>query len=579
MSSIPKFLNVKERCPSGTCSPVLAWSPLPQKRQLNFIKNSSSNNKNYNENKQPLYPNCDFTIWLRSCQEEIKFPIYGKISGEIPKWLNGSLIRNGPGSLKVADEEFTHLFDSSGLLHKFGIKNGEVTYQCRFLQSDVYKKNWKAKRIVHSEFGTKIVEDPCHSIFKRIATVFSKEVSDNSMISVYPFGDELYAFGETPMIHRIDSETLETKEKVNIGEYVSIVNHTSHPHVLKSGTVYNLGMSISSSGIYHNIVEFPQTETGFSKSMFEKARIVASVPARWRLHPSYMHSFGITDNYYIIVEQPLSISVLGLISSKLNNEPLAGCFRWYHEEYTRITVISRTNGEVFETFFSKSFFYLHIINQYEMDNHIVLDICMYKDPSMLDCMYIETMKTMQQNPDYAKMFRGRPARFVLPLEPIRDAAESRNLVTLKNVHAKAYYMSNKKILVEPEKLCDIGCETPRINYENYLGKPYRYFYAISADVDADNPGTLIKVDVSSHSTKTWCEKNCYPSEPIFVPSPDSKTEDEGVILSAMVWGEEDTNHVGLLILDAVTFTELGRADFQTLSPAPKCLHGWYLPSK
>lgn len=579
MSSKREFLTVQEECPSGTCSPVLAWSPLPQRRKLNFVKSSSSSIKHYDENSEPLYPNCDFTVWLRSCQEEIKTPICGKISGNIPKWLNGSLIRNGPGSIKVGDEEFTHLFDSSGLLHKFGIKNGKVTYQCRFLQSDVYKKNWGAKRIVYSEFGTKIVEDPCHSIFKRIATVFSKESSDNSMISIYPFGDELYAFGETPMIHRIDSETLETKEKVNIGEYVSIVNHTSHPHVLKSGTVYNLGMSVSSTGIYHNIVEFPKTEDGLSKSMFENARIVASVPARWRLHPSYMHSFGITDSYYIIIEQPLSISVTGFIASKLNNEPLAGCFRWYHEEYTRITVISRTNGEVFKIFVAKSFFYLHVINQYELDDHIVLDICMYKDPSMLDCMYIETMKTMQQNHDYAKMFRGRPARFVLPLKPDRNAVETKNLVTLQNVRAKAYYTSDEIILVEPEKLCNLGCETPRINYENYLGKPYRYFYAISADVDADNPGTLIKVDILSHSTKIWCEKNCYPSEPIFVPSPDSKDEDEGVILSAMVWGEEDTNHVGLLILDAVTFTEIGRADFQTPSPVPKCLHGWYLPSQ
>lgn len=45
---------------------------------------------------------------------------------------------------------------------------------------------------------------------------------------------------------------------------------------------------------------------------------------------------GITDNYYIIVEQPLSISVPGIITSKFKNEPLAGCFRWFHEEYVSV---------------------------------------------------------------------------------------------------------------------------------------------------------------------------------------------------------------------------------------------------
>lgn len=47
----------------------------------------------------------------------------------------------------------------------------------------------------------------------------------------------------------------------------------------------------------------------------------------------------------------------------------------------------------------------------------------------------------------------------------------------------------------------------------------------------------------------------------------------------MVWGRAETNKVGLLVLDAKTFKELGRAEFETPSPVPKCLHGWFLPEK
>jgi carotenoid isomerooxygenase len=39
-------------------------------------------------------------------------------AGCIPKWLKGSLIRNGPGNLKVGDMTFGHLFDGSALLHR-----------------------------------------------------------------------------------------------------------------------------------------------------------------------------------------------------------------------------------------------------------------------------------------------------------------------------------------------------------------------------------------------------------------------------------------------------------------------------
>lgn len=108
------------------------------------------------------------------------------------------------------------------------------------------------------------------------------------------------------------------------------------------------------------------------------------------------------------MEQPLNLAATAVIANKLRNEPLAGCFRWFPDEYvsikkclcrntlnifqTQINVISRKTGTLCRKFYAASFFYLHIINQYEDSGHVVVDICVYRDPSMLDCMYIETMK-------------------------------------------------------------------------------------------------------------------------------------------------------------------------------------------
>lgn len=47
----------------------------------------------------------------------------------------------------------------------------------------------------------------------------------------------------------------------------------------------------------------------------------------------------------------------------------------------------------------------------------------------------------------------------------------------------------------------------------------------------------------------------------------------------MIFGGEDTNLVGLLVLDAKTFVEIGRVKFQTPGPVPKCLHGWFVSEK
>lgn len=55
-------------------------------------------------------------------------------------------------------------------------------------------------------------------------------------------------------------------------------------------------------------------------------------------------------------------------------------------------------------FYADAFFYLHIINQYETGNYIVLDICCYRDPAMLDCMYIETMKVGNSQKQFCVSF-------------------------------------------------------------------------------------------------------------------------------------------------------------------------------
>ncbi|XP_063218959.1 carotenoid isomerooxygenase isoform X2 [Bacillus rossius redtenbacheri] len=553
------------------------------KELKNLVNNKSCGPGGEVNKGKKLYPKCDTSIWLRSCSQEVVQPLEGKLSGQVPKWLRGSLIRNGPGSLKVGDMTFEHLFDSSALLHRFAIADGSITYQSRFLQSEAYKQNHAANRIVFTEFGTKAVPDPCQTIFNRISAVFSPDetMSDNAMISVYPFGDELYTFTEIPVIHRIDPNTLETLERVNLSKHVNIVNHTSHPHVVNDGTVYNLGLSVTAMGPKYAIVKFPppkNSSSGERTSAFQQARIVATLPPRWLLHPAYMHTFGLTDSFFVVVEQPLSVSVPKLLRSRLGSTPMAGTLEWYPEHETLIHLIERDSGKHFKTFSAEAFFYLHIINQYEKDGHVVLDICCYKDASMIDCMYVEAIKNLQSNPDYATMFRGRPMRYVLPLsEPPGPETPGRNLVTLKGSRCVATRpRAGEKVVVVPELICDVGCETPRIHYERHLGRPYRYFYAISSDVDFEHPGSLLKVDTETGTWKLWNEENVYPSEPIFVPAPDAQGEDDGVLLSALVWGGAEETRAGVLVLDARSLAEVARAEFLTPSAVPKCLHGWFV---
>lgn len=70
-------------------------------------------------------------------------------------------------------------------------------------------------------------------------------------------------------------------------------------------------------------------------SMFDQATIVASVPSRWILNPSYMHTFGITENYFIIVEQPLAVSLIAVVSCKVMQQPMRAALKWHENENVR----------------------------------------------------------------------------------------------------------------------------------------------------------------------------------------------------------------------------------------------------
>jgi hypothetical protein len=83
-----------------------------------------------------------------------------------------------------------------------------------------------------------------------------------------------------------------------------------------------MGSSFGPRGKY-NLIKIPNVE-----KPFENASIVCSIPMERTLNPAYYHSFSITDNYYIFIEQPLVISVPTLAMSQINGKSYADCLTW-----------------------------------------------------------------------------------------------------------------------------------------------------------------------------------------------------------------------------------------------------------
>ena len=85
------------------------------------------------------------------------------------------------------------------------------------------------------------------------------------------------------------------------------------------------------------------------------------------------------------------------------------------------------------------------------------------------------------------------SRFVLPLNP--NMRSRSNLVHLPYTRAKAHIDKNGGVRLTSDPLCYVGCETPIIN-PVFQGKKYRYFYAITSDIDDPiSAGQVYKVRI------------------------------------------------------------------------------------
>jgi hypothetical protein len=76
------------------------------------------------EHPQPVEGKIQGIILLGNLHDHKPFSDIIVLVGEIPPWLSGRLIRNGPGLFEVGDTKYDHLFDGLALLHSFTIDNG-----------------------------------------------------------------------------------------------------------------------------------------------------------------------------------------------------------------------------------------------------------------------------------------------------------------------------------------------------------------------------------------------------------------------------------------------------------------------
>uniref|UniRef100_A0A8C6UVZ9 Beta-carotene 15, 15-dioxygenase 2, like n=1 Tax=Neogobius melanostomus TaxID=47308 RepID=A0A8C6UVZ9_9GOBI len=508
---------------------------------------------------------------LVSSVEETPDPIPTTVQGTIPTWINGSFLRNGPAKFEFGEDRYVHWFDGMAMMHRFHIKDGNVTYSSRFLRSDSYVKNTEKNRIVMSEFGTLALPDPCKNIFARFFSRFQMpEATDNASVNFVKYKGDYYVSTETNYMRRINPQSLETKEKVDWTKFVAVNSATAHPHYDQDGATYNMGNSYGKQGFFYNIVRVPPPDETAAKTDcadLSGAEVICSIPAAEPRKPSYYHSFVMSENYIVFVEQPIKLDLLKFMLYRIQGKSFHKVMTWEPKYNTIFHLVNRHTGKASEVRYQCApMFTLHQINAYEDNGFLVMDMCCGDDGNAVGEFTLENIRRKsgeEMDKFYNDLCRNLPRRYVLPLNVDEQTPLDQNLISLNNYTATAVKTKPKEVVLTHEELHDDtllqygGLEFPQINYTQYNGRPYRYFYSCGfGHVFSDS---LLKMDVHTKELKVWRFPGLYPSEPVFVASPGATEEDDGVVMSVIITPRKEKSTF-LLVLDAKTFIELGRAE-------------------
>jgi carotenoid cleavage dioxygenase-like enzyme len=453
-------------------------------------------------------------------------PVKLAVSGTLPGWLSGTLLRTGPAKFDVWKTTVNHWFDGLAMLHRFSISDGAVTYTNRFLQSQSYCEALEKGALASSEFAT----DPCRTLFQRVAAIFSPKLTDNCNVNVDEFGGEIVALTETTLPVRFDAETLQVlghyTASAEVGGMVSI----AHPH-----------HDVQWRCRFSYVVDFGRRSQYRLFAIPDDGgpeRVVAQMPVD---KPAYMHSFAMTERYLVLTEFPLVVDPLRLL---LGLAPFIRNYRWVPERGLRFHVFDKDSGALVASRTADARFAFHHVNAFENGGNIVIDVVTYDDADIIDQLYLARLRA-----GVTVDATGELTRYTVPLSGSADVG----VTTLHNTML----------------------ELPRIDYDRCAGKPYSVVWGTGRRPGANFLDSIVRLVVATKAELTWFADGCFPGEPVFVAAPDAQREGDGVLLSVVLDASRNTSF--LLVLDATTLAEIARAECP--HHIPFSFHGNFFPTR
>jgi carotenoid cleavage dioxygenase-like enzyme len=432
-----------------------------------------------------------------------------EVAGTIPGWLEGSLLRNGPGLFETESASVEHWFDGLALLRAFQFDDGAVRFSARFLRSEAYEKARSSGRFPTGGFAA------AGSWLERLKGLLAPQPTDNANVNVARYADRYVALTEAPRAVAFDPGTLETGPAFSFEDDLSPHLVSAHP-VSDPRREETVNVSLRFGRPHHYLIH--RVPDGR-----RERQMIASLEVD---RPAYVHSFGLTANHVVLVEFPLVVDLRQLLS------PFGGSFvdsfEWEPDRGTRVRLLDRADGTVTVDVDGPPSFGFHHVNAFETDGQAVVDLVTFDGPEVIEQLYLDRLQAGVPN------LGGELQRYRIPLNKGSGGLASETLYK--------------------------GLTLPTFDRRR-TGERYRFAYGQGRATATEH--RLVAVDLEAGTAAEFVEGDAYFGEPVMVGQPDEDPGD-GVVLSVGL--DATTGESFLVVLDALTMAERARARLPTGLP-------------
>ncbi|MDA8274523.1 MAG: carotenoid oxygenase family protein [Actinomycetota bacterium] len=243
-----------------------------------------------------------------------------------------------------------------------------------------------------------------------------------------------------------------------------------------------------------------------------------------------VHDVGLTGRFLVLLDLPVVFD-LGLAADGISVP-----YRWMADAGARVGLVDRRAGTGVRWIAVEPCSVFHVANAFDDGDDVVVDVV--RHPSAFD-----------EPPGGRLGAHGHLTRWRLPATGT----------------------------VSEEQLDDRPVELPR-TADAAQGRPYRYAYGVVLDdAPAPTPVALVKYDLERDESSTYAPgPGRVPSEAVFVPAADGRSEDEGWVLTVVQDAARGASD--LVVLDATSFSGPPVATVHLPARVPVDLHGTWLPA-